>query len=238
MATHIPASRRERNPLITAAGYRRLNAMLQHADAPEWNYVVGDRVIRKDLRHVDTSRVKVRKQRQAGTGRPPEAILEWLRSMHPRVPLFRELLPPHPDLEQQWSELPTMSRIDFVRRLEEIVPEDADLSRMIVYDTSGTTGHAIHVPHHPRTMAENHAFMEFVLEQHGVRPAFGPDMVACINVGAQLNTVVFATTFSVWKQAGFVKVNLHPRVWSPEQARRFFRWRRRAKRKQKAAPFK
>jgi phenylacetate-CoA ligase len=43
-----------------------------------------------------------------------------------------------------------------------------------------------------------------------------------VNVGAQVSTVVFATVFSVWNQAGFAKVNLHRHAWDPDRARRFF----------------
>jgi phenylacetate-CoA ligase len=64
--------------------------------------------------------------------------------------------------------------------------------------------------------------MEFVLAQHGIRLEFSADVVACLNVGAQLHTVTFANVFSVWNQAGFAKVNLHPSAWSREKARRFF----------------
>jgi phenylacetate-CoA ligase len=141
--------------------------------------------------------------------------------MRRSVPLFREFLPDRFDLQGDWALVPTMSRDHVATRLDAIVPPDEDLARLIVYDTSGVTGHAIRVPHHPRAVAQNHAFVEFVLERHGIRPAFSADMVACLNVGAQASTVVFATVFSVWRQAGFAKVNLHPRAWQPDRARRF-----------------
>jgi phenylacetate-CoA ligase len=218
----VPVDRLRRNPLITEAGYRRLNSLLQHPDAPVWNYDVGDRVEAADLAAVDEVRAAVRAERRRGTARPPAAILGWVRRMRRRVPLFTRHLQDGLDLERDWAAVPTMSRGDFVAALEDIVPPDEDLSRLIVYDTSGVTGHAIRVPHHPRAIAQNHALMEFVLERHAVRPRFSPDVVACLNVGAQVSTVVFATVFSVWNQAGFAKVNLHPRAWQPDRARRFF----------------
>jgi phenylacetate-CoA ligase len=220
--TGIPAPRLRRNPLITPAGYRRLVALLEHPDAPPWNYEVGDRVQPLDLAGVDAMRRSVRADRVAGTGRPPGHILAWVEQMRPRVPLFREFLAEGFDLDRHWALVPTMTRRHLAIRPEDIVPPDEDLSRLIVYDTSGVTGHAIRVPHHPRAIAQNHALMEFVLEQHGIRPTFSPDVVACVNVGAQVSTVVFATVFSVWNDAGFAKVNLHPRAWDPQRARRFF----------------
>lgn len=217
----IPAARRVRNPLITAQGYEMLRALLEHPDAPGWNYVVGDRVEAADLPAVEATRRDIRESRQPGTGSPPDRLLDWVAEMRARVPLFEEHIPPGMDPARDWSRVPTMCREDIAVRLDDIVPRDAPLDRMIVYDTSGTTGHAIHVPHHPRAMAQNHPMMEFVLERFGLVPVFGPDRVACICVGAQVNTVVFANVFSVWNQAGFAKVNLHPRSWSAERARRF-----------------
>lgn len=219
----IPRDRQERNPLITPSAFRRLNAMLQHPDAPPWNYVVGDRVRREDLPGVDAMRAAVRARRAPGTGRPPDWLLDWVRALRPRVPLFRAFIPEGCPLDREWPHLPTMTRQDLAARLEDVVPLDADLSRLIVYDTSGVTGHAIQIPNHPAIVAQNHPLLEFVLERFGVRPAFDENAVACVNVGAQRDTVVFATTFAVWNNAGFAKVNLHPRRWDPGRARRFFR---------------
>ncbi|MBN1947033.1 MAG: phenylacetate--CoA ligase family protein [Bradymonadales bacterium] len=220
----LPEERRLRSPLMTEAGYRLYQRIRQHPDAPRWNHVLGDRVHAEDLEQVQVTREAVHNQRRAGTGSPGPEILEWVRSMRPRVPLFRRHLPEGFDLERDWGYIPTMSREDLAARIETVVPTDSDLSRLIVYDTSGTTGHALVVPHHPRAVAQNHPLVEFALERYGVRPSFGPEMVACINACAQAETYVFANVFSVWNQAGFAKVNLNGRDWNgdPERARRFF----------------
>jgi phenylacetate-CoA ligase len=219
----VPEARRRRNPLMSREGYRRLVAILEHPDAPAWNYEVGDRVGREDIGGVEAMRQAVRATRPVASGAPPRPILDWVARVRPRVPLFREMLPAGFDIEAHWTLVPTMGRRDLAVRIEDVVPADEPLDRLIVYDTSGVTGHAIRVPHHPAAIAQNHALMEYVLEQHGVRPAFSPDVVACVNVGAQVSTVVFATAFSVWNDAGFAKVNLHPRAWDPTRARRFLR---------------
>jgi phenylacetate-CoA ligase len=217
----IPADRLARNPLITEPGFRRLNAILQHADAPKWNYEVGDRVVASDLEAVVDFSRHVQGGRH-GTGRPQEGILAWVERMRRRVPWFAARVPEGLRVEHDWAAVATMSRADLVTRLDDIVPPDADLSRLIVYDTSGVTGHAIRVPHHPRAVAQNQVLVELILKAHGVHlPLWGAD-VACLNVGAQVSTVVFATVLSVWGQAGFAKVNLHPRAWQPDRARRFF----------------
>ncbi|MBI2839217.1 MAG: phenylacetate--CoA ligase family protein [Acidobacteria bacterium] len=219
----VPPARRARNPLITEAGYSLLQRITQHPLAPKWNYEVGDRVIAADLQDVELFRAALRAERSPGSIGPPPRIRDWIRSMHDRVTLFGERLAEGFDLERDWAYVPTMNREDIAVRIDKIVPAGVDLTRMIVYDTSGTTGHAIVVPYHPVTMAQNHPLLEYVLSRYGASPKFDHDHVACFNVGAQASTVVFPMVFSVWKQAGFAKVNLHPRCWAEvEQARQFF----------------
>lgn len=219
----VPRDLLERNPLITPAAFAHLNSIVRHPDAPVWNYPVGDRVRREDLAQVDLMRRDLRANRCRGTGRPPGWLCDWVRSMRARVPLFRRFLPEGFDVERDWGHIPTMCREDIVSRLEDIVPQDEDLSRLIVYETSGVTGHAIKVPHHPLAMAKNHVLIESALGRFGVFPRFREGAVACLNVGAQFDTVLFATVFSVWDNAGFAKVSLHSNSWDPVRASRFFR---------------
>ena len=220
----IPKERLERNPLMNEAGYRLLNRILQHPCAPLWNFATGDRITAEDLSHFHAYRERVFARRAAGLQTPPAAILEWVSGLRETVGLFRHRVPVGLDLEKEWTRVPAMTREDIAVRIEEVVPWNADLARLIVYDTSGTTGHTLRVPHHPVAMAQNHALMEYALDRYGVRPPFGPDLVACINLGAQeVNTVVFANVFSVWNGSGFAKVNLAPKEWpGVPEARRFF----------------
>ena len=70
---NIPADTRRRFPLITPAGYAQLNRIRQHANAPRWNWVVGDRVTAEDLAAVDTYRQALFARRHPaglGDGRP------------------------------------------------------------------------------------------------------------------------------------------------------------------------
>jgi phenylacetate-CoA ligase len=127
------------------------------------------------------------------------------------------------NLDRDWDEIPTSSREDLAVRPEWLVPDDADLARMIVYRTAGTTGHALLVPHDARAAACYQPLLEVALERHGVRPAFSSDRVACFLVGAQARTVTYATVLRAWSRAGFAKLNLTSSEWRSEAApRRFF----------------
>ena len=185
--------------------------------------MVGDRVRAEDLAGVASFGCELGKQRASQASGPPGRILDWVRRMRDASAIFREKLPQGFNLEKDWTYLDPMTREDLAVRPESIVPRGLDLSRMIVYDTSGTTGHALVAPWHPRAIAMNHALVEFALARHGVHPEFTPDRVACFCVSARAVTIIFANVFSVWNQAGFAKVNFHPTHWpDPESARRFF----------------
>jgi phenylacetate-CoA ligase len=218
------ADRRARNPLITPAGLENLLRVQRHPAAPVWNFETGDRIERSDLVALDRFREALATERRAWKPTPPAAIREWVTRYRDRSAAFSRRLPPGIDLERDWAGIPPMTRADLAGRIGEVVPRDADLSRLIVYDTSGTTGHAVAVPHHPLALACVQAAMETVMERYGVRPAFSPTMTGCINIGAQALSVVFPNVMTVWREAGFAKVNLHPAFWRRSgDADRFFR---------------
>lgn len=219
----VPAERRERNPLMTSAGWRQLRRILAHPHAPRWNFETGDRLQVEDLEAVDAFRTKAVAHVERPASRPSDEILAWVAARRDEVELFRERIPVGFDLARDWDHLPTMSREDLAVSPERFMPGSAELDRLIVYDTSGTTGHALVVPHHPRTVALNHVFAELLLRDWDVPFRFDAEGVACVNVCAQRHTYVFANVFAVWKDAGFAKVNLHPADWArgAEDARAF-----------------
>jgi len=220
----IPPERRQRNPLLTDEGYAGLQAMVQHPDAPRWNYEVGDRLTAEDLPALADFRTRVGRQRPGTEPVPDEAIRQRIRLWREIVPRIREMVPEGTDLVREWPYLPTMTRDDLVRRPETLLPAGADLTRLIVYDTSGTTGHALRVPHHPLANALGLVLLEWLLQRYGIRLETGPGRTAAINVCAQARTVTFATVFTAWNQSRFAKVNLHPADWPDRAAaQRFFR---------------
>lgn len=217
------AARQERNPLLDAAGWRMFRFLHQHPRAPRWNYQVGDRLRTEDVPALHAYRQRIARERPRWQPGPPDWLLAWIERLRPRVPLWRERLPAGFDPRRDWVHIPTMCREDIASRIDQLVPQDAELSRLIVYETNGTsTGHALDVPNHPAAVALNHPLLEFALARHGVRPAFDAQHVACVNVGAEARTVTFANVFAAWNNAGFAKVNLHQASWSREQAQAFF----------------
>ncbi|TBR21840.1 hypothetical protein EPO15_09260, partial [bacterium] len=195
----------------------------QHPDAPRWNHAATDRLAATDraaLGRFAEALARGRTRREAGE--VPAGVLRWLRGRADKSPHNRRALAGLRP-ERDWARIPTMGREDLAVRAHEVVPDDADLSAMLVYRTAGTTGHALLVPHAARAVGAYLPFLELGLRRHGVRPTFSPDAAGLFLVGAQARTVTYPSSFSYWKGTGFAKLNLNPGDWpSPGSAARYF----------------
>lgn len=210
----IPKEWKENHPLMTEQGRRLLSSILQHQNAPKWNYQVGDRITQEDLEAVENHRLFLA-EAAPEIGRRPSALLQdWILKQKDSVWLFEESIPKGLSIERDWELIPTSSRADLAQRLVDCIPHNAPLDRAILYDTSGTTGHALELFHHPLAVAKNQAFADELMRITNRKINFAPDMMACINVCAQQHTFVFANLFSIWQQAGFAKINLNPKDWA------------------------
>lgn len=216
------SSARLLNPLITEAGLRTLDRIRQHACAPRWTHELGDHVQAEDLEAAQEFRRRVTQAAPAGRA-VPAWLAEWAAGLRDQVPLWKERVPEGFEFLRDWAWLPTTCRADLAGAPERLVPAAAPIDRLIVYETSGTTGHALRVPHHPGAVAKLHVLGERALGWHGAKVPQGPDGVACMNLHAQARIWTYAGVFSVWREAGFARVNLNPHAWAggPEHARRF-----------------
>jgi len=210
--------RRERCPLAGDDALAGLDRVLQDADAPRWNWSLGDRLRADDLPALAAMREALDAP-PPSRDRPPAALLRALAGA--RSAWLRERLAGIDDLVAAWPRLPCMRRDDLVRALADIVPDDVALDRLIVYGTSGSTGRPLDLPHHPAAVAQHFVLLERALALHGVRPRFTAGEVALWNVGAQASPAVFATPLAVWGGAMLLKLSLHPRHADRERLRRF-----------------
>lgn len=217
------ASARRRFPLITEAGLANLERIRQHEHAPWWTHAIGDHVTSEDRSAVDAFRGELAADRPEARRGPPERLLERIAGLRERVPLWQDRIPLGFDLARDWAFLPTMRREDLAARIELCVPEGEPQDRLIVYETSGTTGHAVRVPHHPGAVAKLHALVERALGWHGAAVLQGPQSIACMNLHAQAHLWVYPSLFSVWDQTGFARLNLNAHAWPGglEAAQRF-----------------
>jgi len=193
-----------------------------HPAAPTWNHRVHDRLTVEDLAAIDRLRLRLPQRRGIRAAAPSPATLTRVARWRETVPLFRRTLPRGP-LGDGWDALPTMSREELASAPAELIPDDADLTSMVCYRTSGTTGHVLLVPYHPLAAAANCVFIEEALRRHGVALDVGERAVACFLVGAQARTVTYPAVLQAWRGAGFAKLNLRAGEWpSDDAAARYF----------------
>ncbi|MBI2920960.1 MAG: capsule biosynthesis protein CapK [Planctomycetes bacterium] len=223
MRPAVPRDVRERTPLITASGAALRKRLLEHPDAPRWTYAAGDRLVRGDLEPLERLRASLRADRARWTGAPPATVLATIAAAMDRVPSLRRRLPTDADLERDWTWIPTCSRADLAAAAWDFVPDDADLDRLVIYRTAGTTGHPVATPHHPRAIAAYPALLEFAAERHGARLAPRPDAAGCFLVASRLRTYTYATVLTAWNAAGFAKLNLRAGEWkTPDSLGRYW----------------
>jgi phenylacetate-CoA ligase len=216
----IPPDRQRLSPLLTPAAWESLRGLIQDPDAPRWTHQLGDRVEAEDLPFVADFRAAMAERAPWRPDQPPPWILRWARTQQNRCEHLREAA--RGDFVD-WATIPTMSRAELIRRPERYIVEDEPFERLMVYETTGTTGPPLPAPSHPRTQAQAHALLEHTLRQHRVTFTPRQGEVAVITLAAQRATWTFPTAFSVWDQALLAKVNLHPEDWAGglDQARRF-----------------
>ncbi len=215
---------RLRVPLLTTEGEKMIRALREDADAPRFNHAAGDRLRAEDLTFVESYRERLFDERTPrAPGPPPAHVLAPLAALRARVPFLRENIPAGFDLERDWERVPTTSRRDLALSPESFVPDGESLDRLIVYRTAGTTGHPIAVPHHPRGIGCYEPLLEYAISRHGGRAEFEAGQVAAFLVGAQIRTYTYATALSVWRGAGFAKLNIRSTDWPREGSqRRYF----------------
>ncbi|TBR24840.1 phenylacetate--CoA ligase family protein [bacterium] len=220
----VPPALLERVPTADAAAAARWKRLVEHPDAPKFNYAAGDRLTEDDLRGLDALRRDLRSERGPRRRSAPGGdVLARVTALAPRVPSFRARLFKGLDPARHWDEVPASSRADLAEAPALFVPDDEPLDRLVVYRTAGTTGHPVSVPHHPLAVASYLPLLEFALERHGLREDFRALPAACCLVGHQTHTYTYATVLSGWSHAGFVKANLRESQWtSPDARRRYF----------------
>ena len=193
----------ERWPLLTPAAAKMLSGLRDHPAAPLYNHACGDRL---------TSAARdglVSYRAQLDRGFPaPDWVMPLVSRVYRTVPRYRGRPVP-----KSLTEVPRTDRHDLLSHAEAHVPDDADLSELIVYRTSGSRGPATTVPMTPEFCALDLPVMQHVLARLGVRLEGGATRVSLVNVYDQPVAYQFASVSSYLDGAGVLKVNLHPSAW-------------------------
>lgn len=195
-----------------------LSQLLEHEDAPSFNYSCGDHLASTDLAELH----RYAAQLEVGRPRLNEVPPPWLEGLAAscgrRIPHYRRL----GGYAGDFTGLPLLNRADLRAAPEDFIDPGLDRSRLMVYTTSGTTASELWVPADPLTAAKALPLLEHLLARFGVRFRRGPGQVFMASVGFQKETLTYATQAAYLRGSGFLKLNLDPADWpDPGSPRRY-----------------
>lgn len=209
----------QRFPWLTEDGRQLLHHLMQHPHAPRFNHQCGDRLTASGLERVRAFERELRQPRKVWKA---DEVPVWLPSFAARclaeVPFYRKRGGDPLD----FLTLRTCDRGDLNREPWAFVPDSEPLEDLIVYETSGTTGHPIYILSHPEVSSKYLPALRYALARHGVILAGGPGRVAIVLICAQNLTFTYASVSAYLDGAGFIKLNLNPLDWNdPHDRARF-----------------
>jgi phenylacetate-CoA ligase len=206
-------------PRLSESGRRMLQWLNEHPDAPRYTHVTGHRLTADGLRQVRDFYAALRSESPGWLpGHLPPWLLEFVETCLRDVPFYRRYRTPPVPFEQ----IPTFTRADLAAQIWAFVPDSAPLEDLIVYGTSGTTGHHIDIPCSPAVSSMYLPLLNAALGYYGLQLEGGPDRVACLLVCDQKTTFTLVSVNPYLADSGFAKINLSPGEWpTPESPARF-----------------
>lgn len=195
-----------RIPLFQDTWRATIQRYLEHAHAPRWNSLCGDRLSLDDLHFVEKFHEQLH-ERKSGNDYPDERMIFWIKGLKEQSWWFEEALKGIEPLHDFHS-IPFMTRSDLQKHLVKIVPHSIPLDNIIVNPTSGTTGQPIACPSHPRAQGTYDPLILFALAQNGLYHSFAYPDTAAIQLCAQQETMTYFTVHSYLNGAAFAKINI------------------------------
>ena len=89
------------------------------------------------------------------------------------------------------TDFPTIDRSILAVAPWKLILDDLDYSNLLIYNTAGTTGEPVSVPHHPVSVGAYCTLIKGALSFWDIFPDFSPDKVGIALIGFQKNTVTF-----------------------------------------------
>lgn len=213
------AALKKRFPLITDSGARRLQWLTEHPHAPRYTHPGCDKL---DAGALERLRAFERELQTAPRGwahgqTPPwlEPFAEWC---YREAPFYRR----HAPRPANFFDISPTRRADLNREPWSFVPDSQPLDGLLVYNTSGTTGHPLSVLSHPESVAKYLPLLRAALATRDVPLPGGSERVAVMLVCFQQRTFTYASVSMFLDEAGFAKINLHPGDWrDPDDRAKF-----------------
>lgn len=202
-----------RFPRLTPQGRALLYRMRQHSHAPLWNWPNGEQLDDEGLARVQKFSRELNAPSRIVSMDKPDWLDGYVEKCLTEVPFYRSLS----RVGTTFESLPTCDRSDLAPKVWAFVPDSEPLDSLVVFSSSGTTGHPTKTPHHPFSAACGVPLMEFALKEFcGQGFLYGSDHVAITNVAAYPGAFTTAIVVSYLNEAGCVRVNLDPSAWRNE----------------------
>lgn len=203
-------SEAERFPMLTPNGRRLLNSMRQHPCAPLWNWPNGEQLDQRGLEKVSAFAKSLQQSIAWHHERPPDWLADHIAFCQATVPFYRR----RAKIGESFQEIPTCNRSDLAPKVWDFVPDTVSLDQVIVFSSSGTTGHPTRTPHHPASAASGVPLLEHALRKHlGIELLQGAEHVAITNVAAYPGAFTTAIVIAYLQEAGCIRVNLDSSAW-------------------------
>jgi phenylacetate-CoA ligase len=196
------------HPTLSAAGRETLTRMRQHPHAPYFRNHSGSHLNAQDLARARREATHIRCASAPETGDEPSWLEGFIDEVHTQVPYFRDRI-----WSRRLADIATTSRADLSRSIMRFIPDHVDAAGLIVYETSGVTGHPMTVPSHPLVAARYLAYHQRALDRVGITIAAGPQHIAVLLVGYQKTCFTYTSVLPLLDEAGLAKINLHPDDW-------------------------
>jgi len=209
----------ERFPLLTEHGRQMLQRLREHPHAPRYTAQCGNRLTADYLRRVLAFEAEL----NAGShdwspGAPPKWLDGFVEMCFRDAPFYRR----YGARPANFHDIPTIDRADLSREIWSFVPDALSLDDLIIYATSGTTGHPLTIPSHPIVGACYTPLIRAALARRGIELKSGRGQVACILVGYQRRAYTYPSVTPHQDDAGHIKLNLHPGDWrDPDDRAKF-----------------
>jgi phenylacetate-CoA ligase len=225
-----PITDADRYPTLSEHGRVMLQFLREHPNAPIYRNESGNRLRAEDVARVrDAEREVLAATIDWQPGRPPVWVEDFVRESLETVPYYRRYGLSPADLSTRatsfgttpdaLSAVPTINRADLGHDIAQFVPDPVDVSRLINFRTSGTTGHPLLLASDPVVAAGYLAYHKRALRRVGVELRAGRGQVGVVLLGMQSVCFTYVSVTPTMAESGLAKINLHPRDWRDVQDR-------------------
>ena len=229
-------------PLLDESGAVMLRFLREHPNAPRYTHVGCDRLSAAGLERVRAYEAEL--LAPAG-GRPPvvhaevheagslapaggrqQELPDWLHEFaagcFQAVPFYRAYGALTLPVPAAFFDIPACNRDDLQAEPWAFVPDAQPLDDLVIYQTSGTTGHPLDILTHPEPLAMYLPLLRAALATRGVLLDAGANRVAIVCVCFQRSTWTYAAVLPALAQAGYAKINLNLAGWRAPSDREAF----------------